>query len=593
MCDRDLRLQIVAGGGMDRVDLDARELIGRTLQDIMPEHQLGRIAAGYRAALNGRQVTLDDVESLRTATRWRTTFVPMRDEHGAITAAMAVARDVTDRAEAVAAARSGEQRLRAALLAMLDPFVLLAAVRDEDGKIVDFVFEYANRAAGVGRIAPESLIGRRLLGFLPKRAASVLFPRYVETVESGEPLELDGFVYEERANGRRTRRVFDVRAVPVENGLAYTWRDVTRRATLEQELMRAREEAARSFARLEAVVDAAPLAIAAVDAEDRISLWSAGAEQTFGWSKDEVLGRPIVILPEGEKAAYDERRVRELSGEPVLGLDGVRHHKDGHTFPVAVNTAPIRDDDGGLVETVVVIVDVTEQKNAERRLLDALERARRTSESKQALMRALAHDVGNPLTVIQGFAHMLEERSDRFDDDQKRMLIGRIRAQAERLLALTSDLLEAERLDDTELTRVETELSQLVIETVAEVDHDGHPVTVDATPVIARIDRVRVRRIVENLVVNAVRHTPAGTRVWVRVERNGDDVLLSVDDAGPGVDPSRRDHLFAAFERGSSSGGAGVGLSLVRRFTLDHGGHAWMEDRPGGGASFKVVLPAV
>jgi hypothetical protein len=551
-------------------------------------------ADAFRSALAGRRVTLEDIRSPIDGSLWRSTHVPVRDEHGAIVAAMAVARDVTEKSDAMAAARTGERRLNAALSSMLDPFVLLAAVRDEEGRIVDFVYEYANPAAGVANKVPaEELIGRRLLEFLPGHGETGMFERYAQLVETGEPLVYDGMEYEDVWGGVRERRVFDVRAVPIGEGLAYTWRDVTRRTALEEELERAREEMARAYARLAAIVDAAPIAIAAVDAEDRVTLWSGGSERVFGRSKDEVLGRPLPTVPDEGRDEFEATRARQKAGEALVGVEFTRRHKDGHAIPVAFYSAPVRDGEGRLLETVGILVDVTEQKNAERRLLEALERARRSSESKQALMRALAHDVGNPLTVIRGFAHMLEERSDRLDADQRRLLLSRIRAQADWLLRLTSDLLEAERLDDTEVTRVPTDLSQIVRETLAAVDHREHQVTADAPSMEALVDPVRVRRILENLLVNAFRHTPPGTPVWVRLEWRGSDVVLSVEDAGPGVPEDRRQSLFEPFHRGVASRGTGLGLSLVRRFAVEHGGRAWMEDRPGGGASFKVLLPAV
>jgi signal transduction histidine kinase len=171
-------------------------------------------------------------------------------------------------------------------------------------------------------------------------------------------------------------------------------------------------------------------------------------------------------------------------------------------------------------------------------------------------------------------------------------MLGRIAAQADGLLRLTRELLENEDLDDMNVVRVTVDVSALVTEAVAAMRTGEHPVTVDAPPTVSSVEPVRVRRIVENLVANAFHHTPQGTPVWVRVRRDASGVLVSVDDAGPGVPPDRREQIFEAFRRGESSTGSGLGLSLVARFAADHGGRAWVEERPGGGASFKVLLRA-
>jgi signal transduction histidine kinase len=241
------------------------------------------------------------------------------------------------------------------------------------------------------------------------------------------------------------------------------------------------------------------------------------------------------------------------------------------------------------VETVGVLVDVRERKEAEQRVLDALEHAQRSADSRANLMQALAHDIRNPLTVIRGFSLTLQQGTVK-EPGQQRVLLGRIAAQADSLLRLTTDLLGAARLEETGLRRVPTDLSQVVREAAAAVDTAGRPLAVDAAHVMAEVDAVRVRRIVENLIVNAVRHTPPSTPIWVRLEALDGDVLLTVDDAGTGVPPELREQIFDPFRKGPGSEGTGLGLSLVARFAAEHGGRAWVEERAGGGASFRVLL---
>ena len=104
-----------------------------------------------------------------------------------------------------------------------------------------------------------------------------------------------------------------------------------------------------------------------------------------------------------------------------------------------------------------------------------------------------------------------------------------------------------------------------------------------------------MERIVENLVTNAVRYTPPGTPVWVKVGSHERGALITVEDAGPGVSPELRKAIFEPFRQGEEviqhSPGVGVGLTLVKRFAELHGGRAWVEERDGGGASFRVFLP--
>jgi two-component system sensor histidine kinase MtrB len=114
-------------------------------------------------------------------------------------------------------------------------------------------------------------------------------------------------------------------------------------------------------------------------------------------------------------------------------------------------------------------------------------------------------------------------------------------------------------------------------------------------PVVAWVDPAKVERVVENLLTNAGRHTTPDTPVWVRVVRRDEGVLLTVEDAGGGVPRELRAALFEPFRQGPAAAahapGVGIGLSLVARFAELHGGRAWVQDRPGGGASFQVLLP--
>jgi two-component system, OmpR family, sensor histidine kinase RstB len=119
-------------------------------------------------------------------------------------------------------------------------------------------------------------------------------------------------------------------------------------------------------------------------------------------------------------------------------------------------------------------------------------------------------------------------------------------------------------------------------------------VEVQGDDVMGVLDAAKVERILENLLSNTTRHTDAGTRVWVRVWRETDGVMIAVEDDGPGVPEHLRADVFEPFRRGErpqAAPGVGIGLSLVARFSEMHGGRAWVEERDGGGASFRVFLP--
>jgi signal transduction histidine kinase len=118
-------------------------------------------------------------------------------------------------------------------------------------------------------------------------------------------------------------------------------------------------------------------------------------------------------------------------------------------------------------------------------------------------------------------------------------------------------------------------------------------VEIDTEPVTIAVDQAKVERMVENLLANVARHT-VDARVWIRVAAQDGGALISVDDEGTGVPDDLKQRIFVPFSRGPEAAdlpGSGIGLSLVAGFAELHGGRAWVEDRPGRGASFRVFLP--
>jgi signal transduction histidine kinase len=170
-------------------------------------------------------------------------------------------------------------------------------------------------------------------------------------------------------------------------------------------------------------------------------------------------------------------------------------------------------------------------------------------------------------------------------------------AQARRLEHLLSDLLDVDRLRHglVHVTLEPTDVTSLVERTVAAVETlEGNRISLSADEIVAEVDAAKLERIVDNLVTNAVKHTPSGTDVFVSVSAGSGRLLLRVDDSGHGVPDELKQQIFEPFVRVNGTGGApgtGIGLALVAQFASLQGGKAWVEDRPGGGASFRVSLP--
>jgi signal transduction histidine kinase len=203
------------------------------------------------------------------------------------------------------------------------------------------------------------------------------------------------------------------------------------------------------------------------------------------------------------------------------------------------------------------------------------------------------------LSAILGNALTLEE-GDRLGitEEERKQLIHSLAAKARRLNTIVTDLLDTERLARGV---IEPKLQEIAVGRLISLlvwDSEamaGRQVHVDTRSVNAWVDPQMISRIVENLLMNAARHTPSECQVWVKVLPEGDHVLIEVEDDGPGIPEEHRESIFEPFEHGPMTSvhdpGVGIGLSLVAKFAELHGGRVWVQDREGGGASFRVLIP--
>ena len=277
----------------------------------------------------------------------------------------------------------------------------------------------------------------------------------------------------------------------------------------------------------------------------------------------EIVGR---ALQTGDPFAFEHRVLRSDGEERIVLGRGHVVRQEGRAATM-VGTAQ----------------DVTEQRQVEK--------------LREDILSAVSHELRTPLTSILGFALTLEKHRETLTPETMDETVKALVGAARRLERLLSDLLDVERLRRglVVLAREQIDVGELVERVVADYPLDGRELHVDIHPVVAEVDRAKIERIVENLVGNAVKHTPEGSSIDVRLETRGRDLLLVVGDHGPGIPDEYKEVIFETFNRGPSilslTPGAGIGLALVARFAAVHGGRSWVEDTPGGGASFHVLLP--
>jgi signal transduction histidine kinase len=253
-----------------------------------------------------------------------------------------------------------------------------------------------------------------------------------------------------------------------------------------------------------------------------------------------------------------------------------------------------------------IIRQTSDREREERRLTlalvseqEAVARLRLRDGLKDILLQTVSHDLRNPITAVLTMTSMLTadaQGAQPLSVEMRLAIIGKVELSARQMDRLLKDLLDSDPMRKVSNAYQVCDVGELVRRVLAEVGLGAdHLVVTDIASITVGVDPVHVERIVENLLTNARQHVAPGIPIWVKTAGLDDGVLISVEDAGSGITSEAAKTIFEPFQRGSDAGspGLGLGLSLVSRFAQLHNGRAWVEDRPGGGASFHVFLPSL
>jgi PAS domain S-box-containing protein len=363
---------------------------------------------------------------------------------------------------------------------------------------------------------------------------------------------------------------------------------------------------------LRAAVESSPSGLLMIDDTGHIVLVNREIERLFGYSREELLGRPVELLVPlrfrgqhpADRAGFTEHpRVRAMgAGRDLFGM-----HKDGTEVPVEIGLTPVVTEDGMFVLSSVV--DITQRKKAEAervRLEEQLRHAQKM-EAMGVLAGGIAHDFNNVLGAIMGYAELVRDRAD----EESREDLDRLLQAAARGKHVIDRILRFTRRQDTE--RRLTDLAIPVAETV-QLLRSTLPAAIDLQVTLAEdapqvmADSTVVHQVLLNLGTNAA-HAMAGTGVLaigleaffardstVRLNpelREGPYALLSVRDTGTGMTPEVVARVFEPFYSTKNIGeGTGLGLPMVRSLMRDHGGTVLIESAPGKGTLVKCLFPA-
>ena len=364
-------------------------------------------------------------------------------------------------------------------------------------------------------------------------------------------------------------------------------------------------------ARMATIVGTSGDAIVTKALDGTITSWNPAAEELFGWTSEEAVGRNIaLIIPEDLHHEEETMLAKLVRGEMINDYETVRMKKDGTTFPISLTISPLKSADGRIIGVSKIGRDISDRARlaSEREALLEREKAARAdaeavNRAKDEFLAILSHELRTPLNAVYGWARMMQ--SGQLDDGTAARALDAIVRNANAQVQLIDDLLDVSRVINGKMrldvrptdVRGVVEAALDAVRPSAEAKGLRLEGIVDPRGALINGDPVRLQQVVWNLLMNAVKFTPSGGHVQLRFRRTPTQAEITVTDTGQGIPASALPFIFDRFRQWDSSStrahsGLGLGLALVKHLTELHRGTVAAESSGEGmGATFRVTLP--
>jgi PAS domain S-box-containing protein len=354
----------------------------------------------------------------------------------------------------------------------------------------------------------------------------------------------------------------------------------------------------------ESLFEASPTAIVTVGLDGTVTSWNPAAEQLFGYTRDEAIGRELdELVAAREDLMLEARGYSALTAAGKVPAPAVtqRMRNDGSLVDVALVSAPIFVA-GEQVGYFAIYSDVSELQERTRELAEKSRELEIASKHKSDFHANMSHELRTPLNAIIGFSEVLHEQMFGELNERQLAYVDDVLEAGKHLLSLINDVLDLAKI---EAGRMELGLSEVAIPDLLRSAVSMHAerasrgdieLTLRTEPeeITVIADERRVRQIVFNLLSNAVKFTPAGGRVDVSAQAHDGRIEIAVADTGPGIAADDLTRIFEEFEQtaaGKQAEGTGLGLPLSRKLAELHGGRLWAESEPGRSSTFRLTLP--
>jgi PAS domain S-box-containing protein len=508
-------------------------------------------------------------------------FAPILGKESKIVGSVVTSRDITERKRMEEALRENEEHLRnmferhGAVMLLIDPQT--GFITDANAAALEFYgYTYEKirmlRIQDINQLPAEEVESERMKAVAGEQNYFI-FPH---KLSDGSIRWVE--VYSSPFNVRGKPRLFSI------------IHDITERRRIEE-----------SNKMLAAIVESSDDAIIGKTLDGIITSWNKGAEQMYGYSKDEIIGKPVSMLAPPE-LKDDMRHILEKmkGGDLIEHFETVRIIKDGRPVHVSLSISPIHDAEGRVTGASTIARDITDRKKMEDEVFNLVAELERSNKDLERFAYVASHDLQEPLRMVSSFTQLLAKRyRERLDQDAKDYIEFAVNG-ANRMQKLINDLLLYSRVTTRGASPVPEDMNVVLGEAVANLQiairETGAIVTNDDLPMVMA-DHTQLIQVFQNLIGNAVKfHGENPSRIHISAEKTGSDWKISVKDNGIGIEQQYFERIFLIFQRlhgVEKYEGTGIGLALCKRIIQRLGGSVWVESEPGKGSTFYFTLKGV
>ncbi|MGN6803553.1 MAG: PAS domain S-box protein [Ginsengibacter sp.] len=354
-------------------------------------------------------------------------------------------------------------------------------------------------------------------------------------------------------------------------------------------------------ATLAAIVSSSDDVIISKTLQGIITSWNHSAEEMFGYTEKEAIGKHISIIIPKERLAEEDRIIGSIRrGEKIDHFETERIAKDGTRRQLSITVSPIKNSRGKIIGASKVARDISLRLEAERQRALYTERLQELNKYKDEFMVMASHELKTPLTVIMANLQLLQEILQK---DKNVVFVEKAVKQVHKLAELITNLLDVSKIQAGKLVMnpVEFDMNELLSESLANLQQTTKTQKIiyksKGSKLMVRADHERIEQVITNIVGNAIKYSRLPGDIIVNAVKKDGNINVTVTDKGIGIPKKDIENIFLRFYRvsgsASSFSGSGVGLYISAEIIKSHGGKIWAESKVGKGSVFHFSLPAL